>query len=98
MMKQLLAILLAAALLWSLGACGQQGAETVQPSQTENVSMEQPAQTQEPVQTPQAEADSAAEVEEAVDTVIAHSDNDMFTDRDYEIGYEESESAGDAER
>lgn len=85
MMKRLLAILLTSALLWSLSACGADPTSAA-PAETETVAETQStaSQTAQPEGTAQA---ASAEGSEDTVTVVPHSDNDMFTDRDYEIGW-----------
>lgn len=86
-MKQLLAILLAAVLLWGLAACGVAPAAESS-GQAEPASMAQNEVSQAPEQSAASEeAAETAQAQASEDTVIPHSDNDMFTDRDYEIGW-----------
>lgn len=85
-MKKYLSLLLAAAMLL-LAACGGTGAQGAS-AQTEGTAAVQTAPAPESVQADASGDGNAESVEapEAADTMIAHSDNDMFTDRDYEIG------------
>ena len=83
-MKRYTASFLAAAMLLSLTACGEPASQvTEQPTA-------QHSETAQPVQPVASAAPDVSVIEapaEEPDTIIAHSDNDMFTDRDYEIGY-----------
>lgn len=88
MMKQLLAILLAAVLVWGLCACGTAPAAeaSVQTEAVSELPSEAPEMPQQPAAASEEQTESA-EAQAVEDTVIPHSDNDMFTDRDYEIGW-----------
>ena len=91
-MKRYAVNLLAAAMLLGLTACQ----EPSPPASEQTASVQSPAATQsvQPVETadtldaaaPTDTPDTSEASADAV-TMIAHSDNDMFTDRDYEIGY-----------
>ena len=87
-MKQLLAILLAVALLWGLGACGAAPAtESAAASEVQSVVSQEPAQSAATAAAADTEPVAPAEASTEAVTSIPHSDNDMFTDRDYEIGW-----------
>lgn len=83
-MKRYTASFLAAAMLLSLTACGEPASQVMEPPAAQH------SETAQPVQPVASAAPDASVIEapaEESDTIIAHSDNDMFTDRDYEIGY-----------
>lgn len=86
-MKQLLAILLAAALLWGLAACGAAPAEASAETGASAEIQREVSKAPEQSAAASEETEAASQMQIAEDTVIPHNDNDMFTDRDYEIGW-----------
>lgn len=86
-MKKLLPLLLVSALLLALTACGSTPiSASAAPASSLPAAEDTPAAEAPAEEAPTAESQPAGQEEQAV-TVIPHEENEMFTERDYEVGY-----------